>query len=222
MTCLSLAPLHISPLSTCHIFRRDGATLNHLGIGFPVVKMGVRSPCSLWGCWAGLCCRCHRAPHSRQALPCPSTFDPQRPVCLASVSAPYLGLGAVGTGVLRHGTAQLLVHEHKHTATCTWGIIMCFTAFCTVRESRNVRRHQWPKWHKMSHQNVKVKRHILSVVLWCAVTALWHDDVCTRGNRAEARGGRSDVSAGQRGDWGGGTIVHRHGTEQVGQVWVCP
>lgn len=33
--------------------------------------------------------------HTRQSISCPSTFDPQGPVCLANVSVPY---------VLKHAT----------------------------------------------------------------------------------------------------------------------
>lgn len=54
--------------------------------------------------------------------PCPSTFDPQSPICLMSVSAPYCPQARYTTLTLAHfSMAQLVKHERKHShATGTW------------------------------------------------------------------------------------------------------
>ena len=46
------------------------------------------------------------------------------------------------------------------------------------------------------------------------------DDVCTRGNRAQARLRLEQCEVRAAGDRGGGTIMPRHGMRQLGQV--CP
>ena len=56
--------------------------------------------------------------------------------------------------------------------------------------------------------------------LHCAATALWHDDVCTWGNHAQARLWPEQCECRPVGDRGG-TMVLQHGTEQLGLVWVA-
>lgn len=73
--------------------------------------------------------------------PCPSTFDPQSPLCLTSVSAPcrprarYASLAPALSGEVNFSTVQLLMLKHKHVkATWTWLLCNHFTTVAAVYE----------------------------------------------------------------------------------------
>lgn len=130
---------------------------------------------------------------ARHFAPCPSTFDPQSPLSLTSLSSPS-GAQARYTSLACHGWKSYasvhycclcmpVVHEHRHScATWPWSIIMRITPPCIIKKSRIVRM---PYMTKTTQNNPQKSQRGHSPSL-CAATVLRLDDVWTRGYPAQA------------------------------------
>lgn len=70
----------------------------------------------------------------------------------------------------------------------------------------------------ISHKKVTNVSNVFCVVVHCAVNVLQRDDICTRVNCAQARLQLEQCECRAAEDWGGGTVMLWHSTEQPGQV----